>query len=578
MEINLQTGLSSHSAAAKTPAKLVAFIQAVFNLKAPVATKIADSIVNISKEKSLVTPAIDAFLDFAKTAKQPEIDKAIKSKTVQNLKPVLAAIVKNKTFAGTIAAIKKFKFKAPSVKAPASANLKDELTGLESPDFSKMTPTKAVNYFYKQLLSTQIASELLDVLVFATEIENEYDQFDNADSIFFTVLEKFLKKYGLKSDLVSIGQLNKNSLLFMLDENKEDLVRIVRKGTSVVLKNSETGKTSTAKSMSDYIEALKAIAPDPSKKGSGSDAILINSKESGTIFKRTPYGITAIPDKDIKGSGVLSSYKKFEDYLEKSENETEMYGAERALNSLLGINVQRGGKIADDDNTGIYATHEKSRSEVVFLLETTSARGITKQLGQKVKANKYIVYTDTMKTGGPFEGTPSPIPGTLINLTFKEALAEFMHQVTLPAPIQKPSSDKTPTSVLKPTTAAKSLPYKTIQKLAEALFDVNDADEDFGVKERTKWFNSKYGTNFKSIIIEHLEADDVPVIDFITKSNVRTRMFSVAYAKRLARSLGLSGTQNDIGLVTIVRNKPVKNTARVNPLFASAMREVMIMS
>lgn len=442
MKINLQTGLASHSAAAKSPAKLISFLQEVFKLKAPVAKTMADTLTHISKEKALVTPDIDAFLDFAKTAKQPAIDKAIKSKTVQNLKPVLASIVKNKTFAGTIAAVKKFKFKAPSVKAPVSANLKDELTGLESPDFSKMTPTKAVNYFYKQLLSKRTAPELLDVLVFAKEIENEYDQFDNADSIFFTVLEKFLKKYGLKSDLVSIGQLNKNSLLFMLDENKEDLVRIVRKGTSVVLKNSETGKTSTAKSMSDYIEALKVIAPDPSKKGSGSDAILINSNGSGPIFKRTPYGITAIPDKDIKGSGVLSSYKKFEDFLEKSENETEMYGSERALKALLSIDVRRGGKIADDDNTGIYATHEKTRSEVVFLLEHKSARGIVKQLGQKVEANKYIVYTDTMRTGGPFEGTPSPIPGTLINLTFKEALAEFMRQVHIPAPLPKPSGRK----------------------------------------------------------------------------------------------------------------------------------------
>lgn len=563
MKINLQTGLASHSAAAKTPAKLISFLQAVFNLKAPAATKIADSIVHISKEKALVTPAIDAFLDFAKTAKQPEIDKAIKSKTVQNLKPVLAATVKNKTFAGTIAAIKKFKFKAPSVKAPASANLKDELTGLESPDFSKMTPIKAVNYFYKQLLSKQTASELLDVLVFAKEIENEYDQFDNADSIFFTVLEKFLKKYGLKSDLVSIGQLNKNSLLFMLDEDTEDLVRIVRKGTSVVLKNSETGKTSTAKSMADYIEALKVVAPVSSTEGKRVDRETYESKY------KIPLGLTVLPENEFFGgsaAGFVVGVSRnqlielFDQPYKDPDGDEWRIGYKRQPFALYSSDFKAP---TDPDAPHVFSIRSKDTELYRYGTPKLAMTLVEDGLGMGTFARDVSEATKALKA---------------LNVKVKAGRSREDDMLA------KMDSEKsqTPQALVdrlsKPTTAAKSLPYKTIQKLAEALFDVNDADEDFGVKERTKWFNSKYGTNFKSIIIEHSEADDVPVIDFITKSNVRTRMFSVAYAKRLARSLGLSGTQNDIGLVTIVRNKPVKNTARVNPLFASAMREVMIMS
>lgn len=116
MQISLNDNLESLSAA---PKKVATFIEQVFNLKAPVAKKMADALSDLSKEKVVSSTAIDNFLAYAKGATAEDIAKAQKSKTVQNLKPVLASIVKNTTFKGTLEAIKKFKFaaKVPSAKS-----------------------------------------------------------------------------------------------------------------------------------------------------------------------------------------------------------------------------------------------------------------------------------------------------------------------------------------------------------------------------------------------------------------------------------------------------------------------------
>ncbi|MGL5013279.1 MAG: hypothetical protein ACRC6V_03190 [Bacteroidales bacterium] len=283
MKINLQTCLASHSAAAKSPAKLISFLQEVFKLKAPAAKTMADTLVNLSKEKALVTPAIDAFLEFAKTAKQPDIEKAIKSKTVQNLKPVLVSIVKNKTFAGTIAAVKKFKFKAP-VSKPATAKA----------PVSKPATAKA-----------------------------------------------------------------------------------------------PVSKPATAKA---------------------------------------PLARSASKEK------VLSSYANFTQYLVDNEEDSNYA---KDFNLLLGIKTKEAGIADNGDEEGIYAKHMKTRA-TIYLLDPRSSPDVIKLLGKKVKPNYCLVYTDTFENEGPFNGMPSPVPGTAIVLPFKEALVEFVRQVTLPAPIQKP--------------------------------------------------------------------------------------------------------------------------------------------
>lgn len=116
MQISLNDNLESLSAA---PKKVATFIEQVFKLKAPVAKKMADALSDLSKEKVVASTAIDNFLAYAKGATADDIAKAQKSKTVQNLKPVLASIVKNTTFKGTLEAIKKFKFNAKvSTKTP----------------------------------------------------------------------------------------------------------------------------------------------------------------------------------------------------------------------------------------------------------------------------------------------------------------------------------------------------------------------------------------------------------------------------------------------------------------------------
>lgn len=104
----------------KAPAKVVTYIQTVFNFSAQRSRKIADALATLSKEKVLVTTAIDSFLAYAKTAKDQEYLDSRASNSVIALRPLLEFIAKNKTFDGTVAAIKKFKFKAPKAKSRKS--------------------------------------------------------------------------------------------------------------------------------------------------------------------------------------------------------------------------------------------------------------------------------------------------------------------------------------------------------------------------------------------------------------------------------------------------------------------------
>lgn len=104
----------------KAPAKVVTYIQTVFNFSAQRSRKIADALVTLSKEKVVVTTAIDSFLDYAKTAKDQEYADSRAANSVIALRPLLEFIAKNKTFEGTVAAIKKFKFKAPKAKSRKS--------------------------------------------------------------------------------------------------------------------------------------------------------------------------------------------------------------------------------------------------------------------------------------------------------------------------------------------------------------------------------------------------------------------------------------------------------------------------
>lgn len=271
MKINLQTGLASHSAAAKSPAKLISFLQEVFKLKAPVAKTMADTLTQISKEKALVTPAIDAFLEFAKTAKQPDIEKAIKSKTVQNLKPVLASIVKNKTFAGTIAAVKNFKFKAPvskpsTAKAPlasstskkdlvrslnASANLKDMLKSLEGINSVCITEADGDDDAAYDEIAKLVSPFMRKLGLKDVRVEHEYGKDYQSVELYTDDLQVWIHP-KMKTENVSIYQDEDDDVpvlkvkattvrdLAAAIENAKALIKKSSKGTAPLMKPSKS--------------------------------------------------------------------------------------------------------------------------------------------------------------------------------------------------------------------------------------------------------------------------------------------------------------------------------------------------
>lgn len=130
MKINLSK-LSSASATA-APKKVVLFLQSVFGFKAKAANTIAQTLTILSKEKIVATGSIDSFLAFARSSTKADIEFASGRKSITNLKPVLVALAKAKTFEATLANVNKFKFNSPiaSTKPSVQASPKKPVSAI----------------------------------------------------------------------------------------------------------------------------------------------------------------------------------------------------------------------------------------------------------------------------------------------------------------------------------------------------------------------------------------------------------------------------------------------------------------
>lgn len=280
MEIKLKS-----TSAAPAAKKVVTFLQAVFGFNAKVATSVAVSLTELSKEKALDSLHIDDFLAFAKAAKQVDIDKAIKSKSIQNMKAVLTAIVKNKTFSGKLAAIKKFKFKSPTAKS-AKEPSGDFVKTKDGFDFSKANLAKATAYFLSKLTDKAKATSFTEIVYQAEKVENDYPQFDKGDSLHFTVVDKFLRSNKFNATLESIEGLNKDTITLHLTYNGKSLeVKIEWYGQVAMITSDKSRREIKAATIGDIVGALKELDfTSPSEvKALGVKVGL--SREDGVLFK-----------------------------------------------------------------------------------------------------------------------------------------------------------------------------------------------------------------------------------------------------------------------------------------------------
>lgn len=201
------------------------------------------------------------------------------------MKAVLTAIVKNKTFSGKLAAIKKFKFKSPTAKS-AKEPSGDFVKTKDGFDFSKANLAKATAYFLSKLTDKAKATSFTEIVYQAEKVENDYPQFDKGDSLHFTVVDKFLRSNKFNATLESIEGLNKDTITLHLTYNGKSLeVKIEWYGQVAMITSDKSRREIKAATMGDIVGALKELDfTSPSEvKALGVKVDL--SREDGVLFK-----------------------------------------------------------------------------------------------------------------------------------------------------------------------------------------------------------------------------------------------------------------------------------------------------